>query len=182
MASAMVTIYALFQTGETKVPNVVGMAQPDAEKAIARAGLNSKLRRQHFDGDAPAGNVTEQDPEAGFPVKVGFDVKIDVSKGPDPSGREDEPPPPGPTNPVDGPVENANVNRNKNRNKNANTSANTNSANSNAATNSKPKTENKNADGAKSVKTDEPGAVKPKAGEDEQPKPKPKPIQVPPHV
>jgi serine/threonine-protein kinase len=185
-ASAMITIYALFQTGEVKVPNVVGMSQDDAERAIERAGLQFKLRRQHFDTEAPAGLVTEQDPAAGFPVKVGFDIKVDVSKGTDPTGKSEEPPPPGPTNPVEGPVENANTNKkkvDKNKNGNLNANANTNTTkNANTGTNT-----NKNADG-KGVKTDEPGAVKPKDGDkkkpeaDIPPKPKPKPApQVPPH-
>lgn len=187
VSSAMITIYALFQTGEVKVPNVVGMSQQDAEHAIERAGLQFKLRRQHFDTEAPAGLVTEQDPAAGFPVKVGFDIKVDVSKGADPTGESEAPPPPGPTNPVEGgPVDNANANANKkkvDKNKNGNLNANTNaSKNANTGTNA-----NKNADG-KGVKTDEPGAVKPKGGDtkkpeaDTPPKPKPKPApQVPPH-
>ncbi len=178
VASAMVTIYVLFQTGEVKVPNVVGMSQEEAQRAVTRAGLTVKLRRQHFDAEVPAGSVTEQDPTAGFPVKEGFDIKIDVSKGPNPSGETEEPPPPGPTNPVDGPVENTNKKR-TDKNKNGNVNTNTSAVNKNAA-----KPENKNADG-KTVKTDEPGAVKPKDPEkkpeaDTPPKPKPKP-QVPPH-
>jgi hypothetical protein len=179
-ASAMVTIYALFQTGEVKVPNIVGKSQDEAEREIQRAGLRFKLRRQHFDADTPVGKVTDQDPAAGFPVKVGFDVKVDVSKGPDPTGAAEEPPPPGPTNPVEGPPENANANANKKRNTNTNKNANANTgANANA---NKAAPVNKNTDG-KGVKTDEPGAVKPKPDpEAPPPKPKPKPApQVPPH-
>ena len=183
LTSAMVTIYALFQTGEVRVPNIVGMSQEDAERAIERAGLRFKLRRQHFDTEAPAGLVTEQDPTAGFPVKVGFDIKVDVSKGPDPTGKSEEPPPPGPTNPVEGPVDNANTNKKKvDKNKNGNLNANTSTtANKNANTGT-------NANKNTGVKTDEPGAVKPKGGDtkkpeaDTPPKPKPKPAQqVPPH-
>jgi hypothetical protein len=181
-ASAMLTIYALFQTGEVKVPNIVGMSQDEAERAIERAGLHFKLRRQHFDTDAPAGLVTEQDPMAGFPVKVGYDIKVDVSKGPNPSGEAEEPPPPGPTNPVEGPNDNANANKKpKNENKNKNENANTNTIT--VANSNKGKNENKSPDG-KGVKTDEPGAVKPKPDlEAPPPKPKPKPAQpqVPPH-
>ena len=102
-ASAMLTIYLLFRSGEVRVPNTIGMSQEEAHRAIQRAGLGVKLRRQHFDAEVPQGTVSEQDPVAGFPVKEGFEVKIDISKGPDPSGKADEPPPPGPTNPVDGP-------------------------------------------------------------------------------
>jgi hypothetical protein len=175
-ASAMLTIYFLFQTGEVKVPNIVGMSQQDAERAIQRAGLHFKLRRQHFDTEVPAGSVSEQDPAAGFPVKVGFDIKVDVSKGPDPSGAAEEPPPPGPTNPLEGPAVNGNENRKRrdDRNKNANANANAN-VNRSATNKNEGKTETKNADG-KGVKADEPGAVKPKPDTDAPPpKPKPKP-------
>lgn len=103
-ASAMLTIYLLFQAGEVEVPNLVGMSQIEAERAVRRAGLGVKARRQHFDAEVPEGAISEQDPVAGFPVKEGFEVKIDISKGPDPLGRPDEPPPPGgPTTPIDGP-------------------------------------------------------------------------------
>lgn len=102
--SAMLTIYLLFRSGEVVVPNTVGMSQEEAERAIARAGLSTKLRRQHFDDEVPPGTVSVQEPGPGFPVKEGFEVKLDVSKGPDPTGREDEPTPMGgPTTPIDGP-------------------------------------------------------------------------------
>jgi serine/threonine-protein kinase len=194
VASAMITIYALFQTGEVRVPNVVGMSQQDAERAVERAGLHFKLRRQHYDAEAPEGNVTEQDPAAGFPVKVGFDIKVDVSKGADPTGKTEEPPPPGPTNPVDGPVDNANANKKKRDSKNANTNSNTmtvsnaNKNDSKAVNANKNTNKNTNKTDGKGVKSDEPGAVKPKDADQKKPeadippKPKPKPApQVPPH-
>ena len=186
-ASAMLTIYLLFQAGEVRVPNIVGMSQADAEKAIAKAGLQFKLRRQHFDGGVPAGNVTVQDPAAGFPVKVGFDVKVDVSRGPDPTGGVTGPEPIGPTNPVDGPKDDKKKDdKKKDENKNAN---------SNTAKPDDKTTKDDEAGGVKpkkpgdDVKTDD-GGVKPKAKPadaktDEPPKPKPKPkptpAQVPPH-
>jgi hypothetical protein len=150
--SAMVTIYVLFQAGEVKVPNIVGMAQDDAQRAIERAGLHFKLRRQHFDAEAPTGQVTVQDPAPGFPVKEGFDIKVDVSKGPDPTGKDQEPPPPGPTNPVDGPVDTKKKSDRKKEDE-------------------KKKEEEKKAADGKTVKIDEPGAVKP--GDADKPKPKP---------
>jgi len=180
--SAMLTIYVLFQSGEVKVPNVVGMSQADAEKAVTRAGLQFKVRRQHFDLDVPAGSVTEQDPAPGFPVKVGFDVKLDVSKGPDPKGADTEPEPVGPTNPIDGPKDpDAKKKDDKKKDENKNTGK---------------------VEAGKVAKDDEAGSVKPakpKSGEDKsddsivkpaKPKPseakpdtppKPKPAQVPPH-
>ena len=152
VASAMVTIYVLFQAGEVKVPNIVGMSQEEAQHAIERAGLHFKLRRQHFDAETPTGQVTVQDPAPGFPVKEGFDIKVDVSKGPDPTGKDQEPAPVGPTNPVDGPVDPKKKNDKKKEDE-------------------KKKADEKKAEDGKTVKTDEPGAVKP--GDADKPKPKP---------
>ncbi len=188
VVSAMLTIYLLFQAGEVRVPNIVGMSQVDAERAIAKAGLTFKLRRQHFDGDVPAGSVTVQDPQAGFPVKVGFDVKVDVSKGPDPTGGDVQPEPIGPTNPVDGPKDDKKKDdKKKDENKNSNTAKkdDTKGAKDDETGSTKPKT--KPGD---DVKTDDSSVKppKPKTGDtksDEPPKPKPKPkptpAQVPPH-
>ncbi len=96
--SAILTMYVLFRTGEVNVPNVVGMTQEDAQREIERAGLAAKLRRVHFDETVPAGSVTVQDPNPAYPVKSGFEVKIDISKGPNPAGSVQEPEPMGPTN------------------------------------------------------------------------------------
>ena len=150
VVSAMLTIYVLFQAGEVKVPNIVGMSQEEAERAIERAGLHFKLRRQHFDDERPPGQVTVQDPAAGFPVKEGFDIKVDVSKGPDPTGKDKEPPPPGPTNPVDGPADKKKDDKKKD---------------------DKKKKEDEKKEDGKEVKADEPGTVKP--GDVVKPKPKP---------
>ena len=180
-SSAMLTIWVLFRTREVTVPNTVGMTQQEAENAIQRAGLTFKLRRQHFDDEAPTGAVTEQDPAAGFPVKVGFDVKIDISKGPNPVGTPAGPPPVGPTNPAEPPVD---PKKKKD-----------------PAKDEAAKAAAKAAEEAKKPKPgDDPGAVKPadpkpkddakpadpkpKSGDGDappKPKPKPPPAKVPPH-
>jgi beta-lactam-binding protein with PASTA domain len=186
--SAWLTVYALFHSGEVDVPNVVGMAREDARRAIERAGLVFKPRRIHFDGDTPKDAVTEQDPAAGYPVKAGFEVKVDISKGADPSGADEEQPEPvGPTNPVDQPKDDEKKkekkkpdNANANANANANTNANTNRAtNANANTNAKKPADPKPAEGA----PPKPSSTKPKddpARDDNAPKPKPKTSPKPP--
>ena len=175
--SAWLTVYALFHSGQVGVPNVVGMTREEAERTIEGAGLAFKPRRIHFDGKAPSGAVTGQDPPAGLPVKSGFEVKVDISKGPNPAGTpEEEPEPPGPTNPVERPKDDAAKKKKKADNANANTNATTN-ANTNAkkpdAGTAKPTATNtaKPADTAKP----KPEAVKPET----EKKPKP-PVPRPP--
>ncbi|MBK6312962.1 MAG: PASTA domain-containing protein [Blastocatellia bacterium] len=181
-SSATLTIWLLFRTREVTVPNTVGMTQQEAESAIQRAGLNFKLRRQHFDDEAPSGAVTEQDPAAGFPVKVGFDVKIDISKGPSPEGTPAGPPPVGPMNPADPPVD---PKKKKDEKKDDAAKA----AAKAAEEAKKPKADDdpgatKPADAKKPKDDSKPADPKPKSGDADappKPKPKPAPAKVPPH-
>jgi beta-lactam-binding protein with PASTA domain len=135
VASAMVTVYALFHSGQVEVPKVVGMSEDEARRAVERAGLEFKQRRVHFDPEGPAGIVTEQDPAPDFPVKSGYEIKVDISKGSDPTGESEKTELPGPTNPSERPA-NENANRKK---KPTNTNGNGNSnAKGNANGNAKP--------------------------------------------
>jgi beta-lactam-binding protein with PASTA domain len=177
--SAMFTVYALFHSGQVEVPNVVGMSQDDAKRAVERAGLSFKPRRVHFDTEIPAGVVTEQDPVADFPVKTGYEIKVDISKGVDPTGASEQPELPGPTNPSERPA-NENTNRKpKSRNSNGNANANTNAkpADTNA---NKPKPANSNSD----KDDDKPKPPKDKdddkGKDDDKPKPKPPKPKPPP--
>jgi beta-lactam-binding protein with PASTA domain len=167
-ASAMVTVYALFHSGQVRVPNVVGMTEEEARRTIERAGLAFKTRRQHFDAATAAGAVSEQDPAADYPVKAGFQVKVDISKGPNPTG-EDEPVdiPIGPNVPQDETVKNANTNKKKKP-------TNTNAANSNAAANANRPAPATNSEKTPADSNKAPSETKkPEAGDDAQPKPKP---------
>jgi serine/threonine-protein kinase len=62
------------------VPNVVGLEQSAAERALTDKGLVPVVV-QHA-SDQPAGNVFQQDPPAGTTVAKGDRVTITVSKGP----------------------------------------------------------------------------------------------------
>jgi hypothetical protein len=177
-ASAMVTVYALFHSGQVRVPNVVGMTEDEARRTVERAGLTFKTRRVHFDAAAPQGAVSEQDPAANFPVKAGFQVKVDISKGPNPTG-EDEPEdiPIGPNVPQDETAKNANTNKKK-KPTNTNAAANANAAPAAtnaapAATNAaKPPAEQPPADTKKPAAVDD-AKPKPEAPKPEAPKPPP---------
>jgi subtilisin-like proprotein convertase family protein len=64
------------------VPDVVGMAQSDAEAAITVAGLVVGATTLAYDAVVPAGNVRSQDPVAGTPIVVGSIVDLVISAGP----------------------------------------------------------------------------------------------------
>jgi beta-lactam-binding protein with PASTA domain len=74
-----------------KVPNLVGMSLPDAEKALTDAGLTSQVISNSIPSPTvPVGKVAATDPAAGTAVPSGSTVKIYTSSGP-------PPPPPTPT-------------------------------------------------------------------------------------
>jgi beta-lactam-binding protein with PASTA domain len=78
--SAIVTIYTLFRSGDTRVPNVVGKSEAEAQKLVELAGLRVKIQRR--EDAAAAGTVIETQPPPNSSVKKEFDVKIVVSSGP----------------------------------------------------------------------------------------------------
>jgi len=52
------------------VPNVVGLAQADAQQAITDAGLVVGQVTQQYDPTAPVDQVVDQDPDAGTSLTV----------------------------------------------------------------------------------------------------------------
>jgi serine/threonine-protein kinase len=62
------------------VPNVVGIRQQLAVQQIERVGLKAEVRRR-ADDEAPAGEVVEQNPDAGTRISKGETVVITVSTG-----------------------------------------------------------------------------------------------------
>ncbi len=64
------------------VPDVTGGSVSDARSALEAAGLELGVTQEQF-GDAPVGEVVDQDPEEGR-VLPGTDVDVTVSQGPEP--------------------------------------------------------------------------------------------------
>ena len=73
---AVVTIY--YSDGPEKVPNVVGMTQQDAVKAIEAAGFKADVFESD-DTTEPAGTVFRQSPEANQTPPAGTTITIFVS-------------------------------------------------------------------------------------------------------
>jgi beta-lactam-binding protein with PASTA domain len=79
--SAIVTIYTLFRSGDTQVPNVIGRPQTEAQKLAEQAGLRVKIQMRN-DASVPANSVIETRPGANSSVKKDSVLTIVVSSGP----------------------------------------------------------------------------------------------------
>lgn len=79
--SAIVTIYTLFRSGNTEVPNVVGKPEMEAQKLAEQAGLRVKIQRRN-DPSIAANSVIETRPGPKSSVKKDSVLTIVVSSGP----------------------------------------------------------------------------------------------------
>jgi beta-lactam-binding protein with PASTA domain len=77
-----VTIFVGTGPPKTEVPDVVGEDSTTAAADLANAHL--KVKAVQINSDRTAGTVTAQDPKAGVTVNQGTEVRINVSKGPQP--------------------------------------------------------------------------------------------------
>ncbi|HQL94865.1 MAG TPA: PASTA domain-containing protein [Candidatus Hydrogenedentes bacterium] len=66
------------------VPNVTGLTMPEAEAALAAAGLVVGGAAEEYSATVPAGRIIRQDPAAGMQVAPGSAVAFVVSLGPAP--------------------------------------------------------------------------------------------------
>lgn len=79
--SAIVTIYTLFRSGNTEVPNVVGKPEAEAQKLAEQAGLRVKIQRRS-DSSVTPNSVIETRPGPRASVKKDSVLTIVVSSGP----------------------------------------------------------------------------------------------------
>ena len=79
--SAIVTIYTLFRSGNTEVPNVVGRQEAEAQKLAEQAGLRVKIQRR-ADSNITPNVVIETRPGPNSSVKKDSVLTIVVSSGP----------------------------------------------------------------------------------------------------
>jgi len=79
--SAIVTIYTLFRSGDTLVPNVIGKPEAEAQKLSEQAGLRVKIQRR-ADASVPPSQVIETRPGPNSSVKKDSVLTIVVSSGP----------------------------------------------------------------------------------------------------
>lgn len=124
------TVYLSLRSPEVKVPNVVGKDRFEAEKILAAADLNFRVRAVRPSNQANPDTVLFQLPRADEVVKAGQTVAMDISR----AAKEGETPetvkpeePAANSNSSSSSNENENKpKRNRNTNKNANDNANAN--------------------------------------------------------
>lgn len=78
--SATITIYTLFRIGDTRVPDVIGKTETEAQKLIEKAGLKLKVTRRN--DTTPADTVIETRPGPNASVKKNSTLNVVVSAGP----------------------------------------------------------------------------------------------------
>lgn len=78
--SATITIYTLFRIGDTRVPDVIGKPEAEAQKLAEKAGLKVKITRRN--DTAPSDTVIETRPGPNASVKKDSTLSIVVSAGP----------------------------------------------------------------------------------------------------
>lgn len=66
------------------VPDVTRLSPAEAERALAAHGLNSTFAGEDYSQDVPAGLVMAQDPDANARVPDSTEVKLTLSRGPEP--------------------------------------------------------------------------------------------------
>ena len=78
--SAVITIYIMFRSGDTRVPDIVGKTEGEA-KTILETG-KFEIRIQRRTDDAPVNTVIETRPAPNSSVKTNSLVIVVVSNGP----------------------------------------------------------------------------------------------------
>jgi serine/threonine-protein kinase len=82
--SATVTIYTLFRSGATRVPNVIGKPVAEAQKIAAAAGLKVRIQPRS-DPSIPVNAVIKTIPDPNSSVKKDSVLTLVVSNGPAPA-------------------------------------------------------------------------------------------------
>jgi beta-lactam-binding protein with PASTA domain len=124
------TVYLSLRSPEVKVPDVVGKNRFDAEKVLADADLNFRVRAIRPSNQAQPDTVLFQLPRPGEVVKAGQTVAMDISR----AAKEGE------ASETVKPAEEANSNSNSNSNSSGN-------SNENKPKKAKNKNANENANG-----------------------------------
>ena len=79
--SAIVTIYTLFRSGDTQVPNLIGKTETEAQRIAEQAGLRVKIQHRN-DPSVPGNSVIETRPGPNSSVKKDSVLTLVVSSGP----------------------------------------------------------------------------------------------------
>ncbi len=82
--SAYLTLTFIIQSEESVVvPNLIGKDIVYALELLTGLGLNTKTERSEYNQDIPQNHVISQEMEPGTEIKIGRDVRLILSKGPE---------------------------------------------------------------------------------------------------
>ena len=81
LVSAGTVVYYSLRGKEVTVPNLVGKSEGEADRLLAEQGLRLKVRTHATDEKIQANLVSEQIPSAGFTVKAGQVIGVNISTG-----------------------------------------------------------------------------------------------------
>jgi beta-lactam-binding protein with PASTA domain len=82
MFSALMAMRFAIHGGEVTVPALVGLSPPEAERAVAGLGLNVAIERQYYSADVAEGKILSQIPTPGTRVRLGWQIRVAQSLGP----------------------------------------------------------------------------------------------------
>jgi eukaryotic-like serine/threonine-protein kinase len=82
LISALTAMHFAIHGREVAVPNLLGMAPADAERASMAYGLQIEVQREYYSPNVPEGKIMSQVPPPGTVVKRGFQVEVARSLGP----------------------------------------------------------------------------------------------------
>jgi hypothetical protein len=188
------TVYLSLRSSEVTVPEVVGKNRFEAEKILAQADLNFRVRATRPSNQVNADTVLFQLPRSGDVVKAGQTVAMDISRTTkegeageatvaDKKPSEDKAPENTNSSTSDRNENENRPKRNKNTNKNANENANANTGNRNANVNgARVNANNANTSDNRAVSNDNANSSR-NANQNEDrrsPSPKPSPKPSPP--
>jgi len=82
MLSALAAMQFAIHGQEVAVPQLVGLAPAEAERAVGALGLQISIERQYYSPQIPEGKIMSQLPLPGTKVRRGWQVRVAQSLGP----------------------------------------------------------------------------------------------------
>ena len=82
LVSALTAMRFAIHGQEIAVPQLVGLAPAEAERAVAGMGLQIEIERQYYSPQIPEGKIMSQLPLPGTKVRRGWQVRVAQSLGP----------------------------------------------------------------------------------------------------
>jgi beta-lactam-binding protein with PASTA domain len=82
LVSALTAMRLAIHGREVRVPNLVGMAPAEAERACANTGMSMAVEGRFYSPQVPEGKIVSQTPPAGSMVRRGWRMGVAISLGP----------------------------------------------------------------------------------------------------